>query len=136
MQPLNTTTEILTLSEARERLNVVRPLVERIMAIVREVEDIDKKRAEARAQKAPELLVTALSAKRESLENEFRRSLRELNTQGAILKDASSGLIDFYTWRDDDVVFLCWTHGEETIRYWHGISDGFAGRQPVDETKF
>jgi hypothetical protein len=28
-------------------------------------------------------------------------------------------------------VLLCWKLGEDRIRYWHTVEDGFAGRQPL-----
>jgi len=28
-------------------------------------------------------------------------------------------------------VLLCWKLGEDEIRYWHGLEDGFAGRRPL-----
>ena len=36
-----------------------------------------------------------------------------------MIKDPTTGLLDFYAWKDDDVVFLCWKYGEDTIRHWH-----------------
>jgi hypothetical protein len=30
-------------------------------------------------------------------------------------------------------VFLCWRTDEEDIGYWHGLEDGFAGRQPIGD---
>jgi len=30
-------------------------------------------------------------------------------------------------------VLLCWRLGEDDIRYWHRVEDGFAGRRPVEE---
>src|SRR6266851_4094409 len=30
-------------------------------------------------------------------------------------------------------VLLCWKLGEKGITHWHGTSEGFAGRKPVDE---
>jgi len=34
-------------------------------------------------------------------------------------------------------VFLCWRLGEASIRYWHGLTEGFASRKPLaqDEPK-
>jgi hypothetical protein len=28
-------------------------------------------------------------------------------------------------------VLLCWHLGEEDVRYWHGVEEGFAGRKPL-----
>ena len=57
---------------------------------------------------------------------------KELVTRGAYLKDPATGLLDFYTWRGDEIVFLCWKDGEDTIGYWHGLHDGFLGRAPLE----
>ena len=35
--------------------------------------------------------------------------------------------------RSGQDVYLCWQYGEEHIEFWHGIDDGFAGRQSLDE---
>jgi hypothetical protein len=43
------------------------------------------------------------------------------------------GLVDFYTLRDDRLVFLCWRLGEPRITHWHEVDAGFADRQPVDD---
>ena len=34
--------------------------------------------------------------------------------------------------REQREVLLCWRVGEEDVSYWHGLSDGFAGRKPID----
>ena len=41
--------------------------------------------------------------------------------------------MDFYTLREDRLVFLCWRLDEAHITHWHDIESGFAGRQPVDD---
>jgi hypothetical protein len=72
----------------------------------------------------------------ESLEKcrlRFMSLLQEINDAGATIKDPSTGLLDFYCWKNDDLVFLCWHSGEPTIEFWHGIKDGYAGRRPVSE---
>lgn len=52
---------------------------------------------------------------------------------GIILRDLESGLIDFpYRSRQKEQDFLlCWRKGEEGIFYFHGLSEGFAGRHPI-----
>jgi hypothetical protein len=50
---------------------------------------------------------------------------------GAQIKDINTGLLDFLAWRVDHEVYLCWKHGEPEIQFWHEISAGFAGRQPI-----
>ena len=42
-----------------------------------------------------------------------------------------TGLIDFPGQRDGRKVWLCWITGEAEVAYWHEITTGFAGRQPL-----
>ena len=56
---------------------------------------------------------------------------RVLDT-GVQVKDINTGLLDFPAWRQDHAVYLCWKYGEDSIRYWHEIDAGYAGRQPIE----
>lgn len=62
----------------------------------------------------------------------YQRALKELEDLGAVLKDVNVGLIDFYSIRGNELIFLCWKLGEDRIRFWHSLEDGFAGRLPLD----
>ncbi len=59
--------------------------------------------------------------------------LRELDQIGCVFKGFESGLVDFYSLREDRLVFLCWSLGEERIAFWHEVDAGYAGRQPIDD---
>ncbi len=61
----------------------------------------------------------------------FHSALQQLETLGGVLKDLSLGLVDFYTLRDGEPVFLCWKLGEDAIRFWHSLDTGYAARQPL-----
>ena len=61
----------------------------------------------------------------------FHSAAEQLESLGCLLKDLDRGLVDFYSLRDGEIVFLCWKLGEEGIRYWHGVEDGFDGRRPL-----
>ncbi len=52
---------------------------------------------------------------------------------GAVIKDTETGLVDFYSKKDDGMIMLCWKFGEDRIRFWHPVSSGFSKRKPVDE---
>jgi hypothetical protein len=58
--------------------------------------------------------------------------VNQIHGLGAQVKDADEGLVDFPALREGDEILLCWKVGEDEIAYWHGLEDGFAGRQPVD----
>jgi hypothetical protein len=61
----------------------------------------------------------------------FNAAARQLQEWGIEVKDPERGLIDFFHQRDGRTVYLCFHLGEARIGYWHDISAGFAGRQPV-----
>jgi hypothetical protein len=66
-----------------------------------------------------------------SLAERINDCLGELAAIGCVFKGFDAGLVDFYSLRDDRLVFLCWRLGEPTIQYWHDIDSGFTGRQPL-----
>jgi len=59
--------------------------------------------------------------------------LHKVQATGALVKDMSSGLLDFPAIRNGQEVYLCWKVGEEKIEYWHEIEAGFAGRQSIEK---
>jgi hypothetical protein len=48
------------------------------------------------------------------------------------VKDLDRGLIDFPAYVGGKEVFLCWEKGEDDIEYWHDLSSGYAGREPLE----
>jgi hypothetical protein len=61
----------------------------------------------------------------------FNARLSALQDIGCELKDLDQGLVDFPSYRDGRLVYLCWKRGEDRIRFWHDLDAGFAGRQPI-----
>jgi len=47
------------------------------------------------------------------------------------LKDLDQGLVDFPSYRDGKLIYLCWKRGESRIEFWHDLESGIAGRQPL-----
>lgn len=66
----------------------------------------------------------------------LQREIQKLEDLGCILKDVNLGLVDFPAVRLGVRVNLCWKLGEETVEFWHGLHDGFAGRKPVIISEF
>ncbi len=62
---------------------------------------------------------------------EFGTLVADLEALGGILKDLDMGLVDFPTLAGGSEVYLCWQLGEEGVRYWHGLDEGYAGRKPL-----
>jgi hypothetical protein len=65
------------------------------------------------------------------LNRRLQSDVAKLARRGIELKDPEAGLIDFYSERDGQVVYLCFKLGEDEIAYWHTLTAGFAGRQPL-----
>lgn len=61
----------------------------------------------------------------------FSATLEALQGLGVELKDLDQGLVDFPSYREGQLVYLCWKRGEEQIGFWHSVESGFAGRQPL-----
>jgi hypothetical protein len=62
---------------------------------------------------------------------QFEDKLEEMVQLGAHLKDLDAGLVDFYSRRGPEVVFLCWREGEAEILHWHSLQGGFQNRRPL-----
>jgi hypothetical protein len=58
--------------------------------------------------------------------------VERLEELGVVVKDLDLGLVDFPSEREGEEVFLCWHVGEESVAFWHGLEEGYAGRKPID----
>jgi hypothetical protein len=64
-------------------------------------------------------------------EEDLVAALGGLEDLGVQLKDPRIGLVDFLSYRDGQLVELCWKLGEDRVAHWHGIGEGYAGRKPL-----
>ena len=132
--------KLLTVEEANRLLEQAMPLVQQlqrlhvsILQTNQQLDDDVQKLSVGNGYPIQELRerIEKLTAAQMKLLEEFQAALQQLETLGCVLKDVSTGLIDFYSLRDGEVVCLCWRVGEERIGFWHRLEDGFAGRQPL-----
>lgn len=65
----------------------------------------------------------------------YKRGWVEVQELGAVIKDTTTGLLDFYGKIDDRLVWLCWQYGEDAIAYYHELDAGLAGRKPLSAVK-
>lgn len=129
---------IFTLEEAERTLPLLRRILTDLKSEYRTwqdaLADYELLSAGARAQdgESDELL----GARRAVTDSADRISgyLGEIEAIGCLFKGFDAGLVDFYTLREDRLVFLCWQVGEEHITHWHDIEAGYSGRQPIDST--
>src|SRR5213078_3317038 len=72
-------------------------------------------------------------AEREKAIQRVKDAMDEIDAIGVQVKDLDIGLLDFPCEVDGQVILLCWKLGETAITHWHSVSEGFAGRKPVNE---
>jgi hypothetical protein len=110
-------TEIAALRAENEEIARCRTQLARLRALLR----LNGHTAEA----------LALEARATDLLRAIGAQLDGLRMLGIELKDLEHGLVDFPSWREGRVVYLCWRLDEERIGYWHELDAGFQGRQPL-----
>lgn len=60
--------------------------------------------------------------------------VKGLEERGILVKAIDQGLVDFPHIRENgEEVYLCWQIGEDDIRSWHRLDEGFAGRKDLAE---
>ena len=67
----------------------------------------------------------------EELTQAVRQALAEIADMGGVTKDIGLGLVDFRHLKDGREVNLCWKYGEDAVRHWHGLDEGYASRRPL-----
>ncbi len=131
-------TRTYDVAEANRVLPEVRRLVRQIVEVSSALPDLEDqvRIARYRAQRPDatqderddvEIKASAL----EGAERDLGVAAIRLEELGVQLKDARSGLVDFLSLRDGELVELCWKLGEERVAHWHRIGEGFAGRKPL-----
>lgn len=76
--------------------------------------------------------VLGAKARRESGAAQVREAVEHIQQMGCVVKDLDIGLLDFPTLFRGVEVYLCWRLGEPSIRFWHGVDEGFANRKAID----
>ena len=116
-----------SVDDANGLLPKVRPLLERIrdqQAVLAKDKSLAAVREKA-AQNGGGTPARHLSQLAQTME----KDLRQLQTWGIVLRDPTTGLIDFFHKREGETVFLCWRLGEGKLEWWHPVNTGIAGRE-------
>jgi hypothetical protein len=132
--------KIFTLEEANALLPVVESLLDRAIRAKEEAERLEGEMQLLRHRifLAGGMTVDVGGVQRNRNETEAhlqtaKDALAEIDSIGVQIKDLDTGLLDFPTRVDGELVLLCWRRGETRIEYWHTLEAGFRGRQPLDE---
>ena len=129
-----------TLEEAQSLLPVLESLLRTAIEGKKLIETVDAELQDLahRVFLSGGLLVNIIQVARRKAEREktiqrVKDTLAEIDATGVQVKDLDIGLLDFPCQVEGHTVLLCWKLGEKGITHWHGTSEGFAGRKPIDE---
>jgi len=129
-----------TLQEAQTLLPVLESLLRTAIDGKKFIESVDNEFQELahRVFLGGGLFINIVSLARRKAEREktvqrVKDAVAEIDAIGVQVKDLDIGLLDFPCEVDGRTVLLCWKLGEKKITHWHGVSEGFAGRKPIDE---
>jgi hypothetical protein len=131
--------KLFTLDEANHLVPTLEPLLRRLVeqrqALREHAQVIEEFRAEAGKSGGgmPGGRFGKARAAAETLGTQIAEGIGRIEALGCVVKDLDQGLVDFLSRRGDETVFLCWRLGETSIRYWHGLKEGFAGRKPLED---
>lgn len=126
-----------TLEEANEALVELRPLAEQMVHLRRVLGEAQARRASLGAQvgtNGGDLTPSDFAEADEQLEQaatDLAGCVERIQAAGVLIKDLDRGLLDFPARREGEDILLCWHVGEDEIRFWHGLDEGFAGRKPL-----
>jgi hypothetical protein len=126
-----------TPEEANALLPTLRPLVERLVAAKRSLDEAQERSDEVARRIAgnggglPPADLAELRGELDRRAEVLAGIVGEIQELGLLVKDLDAGLVDFPAERDGRQVLLCWRLGEASVAFWHGREDGFAGRRPL-----
>ncbi len=130
---------VFTLEEVNELVPLLNNLVATQLSRRLEIEGRLKSLSEALGSTPSDLVVVEADAtdvrtmKRElaGRVEEYQTGWRDIEDLGGVLKDAKTGRVDFYGRVDGKLVWLCWRYGDEEIRHYHALDDGFSARKEL-----
>ncbi len=132
--------KIFTAEEANQVLSQVASLVQQLQGLQtsilqtnRQLDEGTRKLAQGNGYPIKDIRrqLAELTQHQLDLLQAFQSALQQLENLGGILKDLNQGLVDFYGLREGELVLLCWRLGEDQVRFWHTLEEGFAGRRPL-----
>ncbi len=132
---------IYTVEQVSDLLQQIRPIVTSQMAQYRRIQAGISQLAEAMGEVPDDLDdgpedsddLASLKTHLRRLVHEYERGWNSVEALGAVVKDASQGLIRFYGQIEGRVVWLTWRHGDADSVYFHELSSDIEVRRPVGE---
>jgi hypothetical protein len=117
--------KFFTPQKANQTLPLVKKIVDDILNLGKEIREMSAKIGTG-AEENPEVI---------AMMDQLDALFEELEGLGCSYKDwnFALGLVDFPAIIDDEEVYLCWRSDEPSLKYYHGLEEGFTGRKEIPE---
>lgn len=129
-----------TLNEAQDLLPVLEGLLRTAIEGKQQIEIVDREFQELAHRvflnggtSVNIVKLASRKAEREKTVQRVKDAVTEIHATGVQVKDLEIGLLDFPCVVDGETILLCWKMGETKIAHWHAMSEGFAGRKPIND---
>tara|TARA_Y100000310_G_scaffold206661_1_gene207091 strand:+ start:5403 stop:5816 length:414 start_codon:yes stop_codon:yes gene_type:complete len=122
-----------TIEEAQKALPKVKETVLKLQQLQEAIDMVNSVYLDPDQMSYDEYMATdtQLSKKFHKFSYEFYKELEKLDRMGILIKDLPLGLVDFYAKFEGRDIFLCWHLGEDKIKCWHELHEGFKFRKPI-----
>ena len=74
-----------------------------------------------------------LQMRMQGLVDQMQAAVVQIDDWGIQLREIQTGLVDFPALVSGRPVWLCWRLTEERIAWWHEMTEGFEGRQRIED---
>lgn len=129
---------VFTIAEANAALPLVKAIVIDLARLSRDVierrerfELLKRRRAAGGHGMYDDELAQVEEELRQDAE-QLQGYVNELLELGVEPKSGPEGLVDFPSFMDGRLVYLCWKLGEPNVAHWHELDAGFGGRQQLN----
>ena len=130
-----------TIDEANRMIPWLEKQLLELMSVMEKLEDLDRNRDDilqkvrsnghSNSYSKTKKDMSENRKQTDSLAERLKFLIEETEDLGIILRDPTQGLVDFPSLSDSREIYLCWISGEDRIKFWHEITVGFSGRQPL-----
>ena len=120
-----------TLDQARRALPLVKQIASELQRAVNALTKLPGGTSFLYAASSLEELVPSIQSKAADLKQQIETLTAELTEIGVEVKGFQPVLVDFLSWREEEMVYLCWAEGEADILHWHSLDEGYRGRHPL-----
>jgi hypothetical protein len=120
------------IDDANARFDQIRPLLETLRAQRDDVARLsDRLRAAEVDEETDPAVAAVLRARIRAVIDQMEATVIRFDDWGVVLRDIGTGLVDLPALVEGRQVWLCWRLGENDIAWWHEVTTGLDGRQPL-----